>query len=82
MGKKLHSDHVSQNLNAFGVDSQLLLPLQIINDALGGFLIGVTEILVTSVWSDFAYGFCFLVLVIVLLFKPEGLLGKPMTEKV
>jgi branched-chain amino acid transport system permease protein len=49
---------------------------------LGGFLIGVTEILVTSVWSDFAYGFCFLVLVVVLLFKPEGLLGKPTTEKV
>ena len=49
---------------------------------LGGFVIGVAEILVTSVWSEFAYGFCFLVLVVILLFKPEGLLGKPMTEKV
>ena len=49
---------------------------------LGGFIIGVVEILVTSVWSDFAYGFCFLVLVLILLLKPEGLLGKPMTEKV
>lgn len=49
---------------------------------LGGFVIGVAEILVTSVWSDFAYGFCFLVLVVILLVKPEGLLGKPMIEKV
>ena len=49
---------------------------------LGGLVIGVAEILVTSVWSAFAYGFCFLVLVVILLFKPEGLLGKPMTEKV
>lgn len=49
---------------------------------LGGFVIGVAEILVTSAWSDFAYGFCFLVLVVILLVKPEGLLGKPMIEKV
>lgn len=49
---------------------------------LGGFVIGVTEILVTSVWSDFAYGFCFLVLIVILLLKPEGLLGKPQIEKV
>ena len=49
---------------------------------LGGFVIGVTEILVTSVWSDFAYGFCFLVLIVILLLKPEGLLGKPEIEKV
>lgn len=49
---------------------------------LGGFIIGVTEILVTSVWSDFAYGFCFLVLILILLLKPEGILGKPVKEKV
>ena len=49
---------------------------------LGGLVIGVVEILVTSVWSDMAYGFLFLVLVVILLIKPEGLLGKPMTEKV
>ncbi len=49
---------------------------------LGGFVIGITEILITAVWSAFAYGFCFLVLICILLFKPEGLLGKPMTEKV
>ena len=49
---------------------------------LGGLVIGVTEILITSVWSAVAYGFCFLILIVILLFKPEGLLGKPMTEKV
>ncbi len=49
---------------------------------LGGFIIGVTEILVTSVWSDFAYGFCFLILILILLIKPEGILGKPVKEKV
>lgn len=49
---------------------------------LGGFIIGVTEILVTSVWSDFAYGFCFLILILILLIKPEGILGKSVKEKV
>lgn len=49
---------------------------------LGGFIIGVTEILVTSVWSDFSYGFCFLILILILLIKPEGILGKPVKEKV
>ena len=49
---------------------------------LGGFVIGITEILITSVWSAIAYGFCFLILIVILLFKPEGLLGKPTTEKV
>ncbi len=49
---------------------------------LGGFVIGITEIMITSVWSAVAYGFCFLILIVILLFKPEGLLGRPMTEKV
>lgn len=49
---------------------------------LGGFVIGVTEILVSAVYSEFAYGFCFLLLIAILLFKPEGLLGKPIVEKV
>jgi len=49
---------------------------------LGGFVIGVSEIFVSAVYSEFAYGFCFLVLIVILLFKPEGLLGKPMIEKV
>ena len=49
---------------------------------LGGFVIGVSEIFVSAVYSEFAYGFCFVVLIAILLFKPEGLLGKPMIEKV
>ena len=49
---------------------------------LGGIVVGVAEIFVSAIWSEFAYGFCFLVLVLILLIKPEGLLGKPMTEKV
>ena len=49
---------------------------------LGGFVIGISEIFVSAVYSEFAYGFCFVVLIAILLFKPEGLLGKPMVEKV
>ena len=50
---------------------------------IGGFTIGVLEALVAaagfSMWKDAAV---FLVLIIVLLFKPTGLLGKKMQEKV
>lgn len=49
---------------------------------LGGFLMGMIEIMVSAVYSELAYGISFVFLVIVLLFKPEGLLGKPMIEKV
>ncbi len=49
---------------------------------LGGYIMGIVEILVSSVLPDFAYGISFIVLVIILLFKPEGLLGKPQIEKV
>lgn len=49
---------------------------------LGGFIMGVSEILISAVYSELAYGFSFVLLVIILLLKPEGLLGKPMTEKV
>lgn len=49
---------------------------------LGGFVIGIAEIFVSAVYSEFAYGFCFVILVAILLFKPEGLLGKPTIEKV
>ena len=49
---------------------------------LGGFIMGIVEILVSSVLPDLAYGISFIVLVIILLFKPEGLLGKPQIEKV
>lgn len=49
----------------------------------GGFAIGIAETLVSaaglSVWKD---GVVFAILIIVLLFKPTGLMGRPMTEKV
>ena len=49
----------------------------------GGFAIGLAEALVSavglSVWKD---GVVFAILIIVLLVKPTGLLGRPMQEKV
>ena len=49
---------------------------------LGGYIMGIIEIFISSVLPDFAYGISFIILVIILLFKPEGLLGKPQIEKV
>ncbi len=50
---------------------------------IGGFAIGIAEALVSaaglSVWKD---GIVFAILIIVLLVKPTGIMGKPMTEKV
>lgn len=50
---------------------------------IGGFVIGIIETLVTvaglSTWKD---GVVFAILIIVLLVKPTGIMGKPMTEKV
>ena len=50
---------------------------------IGGFVIGLAEALVSavglSVWKD---GVVFAILIVVLLVKPTGLLGRPMTEKV
>lgn len=49
----------------------------------GGFAIGIAEALVSSVglseWKD---GVVFAILIVVLLFKPTGFMGRPMTEKV
>ena len=49
----------------------------------GGFAIGIAEALVSSgglsEWKD---GVVFAILIIVLLVKPTGLMGRPMTEKV
>lgn len=49
----------------------------------GGFVIGIAEALVSSAglseWKD---GVVFAILIIVLLVKPTGLMGRPMTEKV
>lgn len=50
---------------------------------IGGFAIGLAEALVSavglSVWKD---GVVFAILIIVLLVKPAGIMGKPMQEKV
>ncbi len=50
---------------------------------IGGFVIGIAEALVSavglSVWKD---GVVFAILIIVLLVKPTGFLGRPMQEKV
>ena len=50
---------------------------------LGGFMIGISEVLtktyITQRWAD---AIVFVILIIVLLFKPSGLLGKNVKEKV
>ena len=50
---------------------------------IGGFAIGLLEALVSavglSVWKD---GVVFAILIVVLLVKPTGILGRPQTEKV
>ena len=50
---------------------------------IGGFVIGIVETLVTaaglSTWKD---GVVFAILIVVLLVKPTGILGRPVTEKV
>jgi branched-chain amino acid transport system permease protein len=49
---------------------------------LGGFLMGVSETFATSINSNFGYMISFLILIVVLLFRPAGLLGRLQREKV
>ena len=50
---------------------------------IGGILIGVIEILVgTFISTDLKDALTFAVLIIMLVVKPTGLLGKPIREKV
>ncbi len=50
---------------------------------LGGLLLGVIEILARAyLGTQYSDAIVFLVLIVVLLVRPTGLLGKPMTEKV
>ncbi len=49
----------------------------------GGFAIGMAEVLVRAAGlSDWTDGAVFAILIVVLLFRPTGLMGRPMTEKV
>jgi len=51
--------------------------------ALGGFLIGLIETMVVGYWSsNYRDAIAFAVLIVILLVKPTGLLGKPEREKV
>lgn len=49
---------------------------------LGGFIMGVAEVLATAVNSDLGYGAGFVILILILLFKPAGIMGKFTIEKV
>jgi branched-chain amino acid transport system permease protein len=49
---------------------------------LGGFLMGLSETFATSINSNLGYMTSFVILIVVLLFKPAGLLGRLQREKV
>lgn len=50
---------------------------------IGGFIIGITEtFLVAFGYSTFSDAFTFLLLIFILLFRPTGLMGEKLTEKV
>lgn len=49
---------------------------------LGGFVMGISETFATSVDSNLGYMSSFIILIVVLLFKPAGLLGTLQREKV
>lgn len=49
----------------------------------GGFLIGICETFIkASAYSEFSDAFTFVILIVVLLFRPTGLFGEKTTEKV
>jgi len=51
--------------------------------ALGGFILGIAENMVAGLYkSSFRDGVSFFILIIILLFKPSGILGKNVKEKV
>lgn len=50
---------------------------------IGGFLIGISETMLVALgYSTFSDAFTFLLLILILLFRPTGLMGEPLTEKV
>ena len=48
----------------------------------GGILMGIIEIFATNLNADIGFGAAYAVLIVILLFRPAGLFGKLMTEKV
>lgn len=49
---------------------------------LGGLIMGICEVMATAVYSELGYGSGFIILILILLFRPAGLLGKVKIEKV
>lgn len=49
---------------------------------LGGIILGVIETLVTALYSKLSGATAFIILIIILIFRPSGLLGKKRSEKV
>lgn len=49
---------------------------------LGGLLMGLVEVFATALYSELGYGVGFVILILVLLFRPEGLMGQQTIEKV
>lgn len=48
----------------------------------GGILMGIVEIFATNLNADIGFGAAYAVLIVILLFRPAGLFGKLVTEKV
>lgn len=49
---------------------------------LGGFILGIAQIFATAINSTFGYAVGFIILIIILLVKPAGIMGKLVIEKV
>ena len=49
---------------------------------LGGLIMGICEVVATALYSELGYGSGFVILILILLFRPAGLLGKVKIEKV
>lgn len=49
---------------------------------IGGYIMGITEIYATAINSGLGYAVAFLILIIILLVKPAGIMGKITIEKV
>lgn len=48
----------------------------------GGLILGIAEIFATSIYSELGYGVGFLILIVILLVKPAGIMGRYTVEKV